>query len=180
MLIDAGDAVLYVVDVQERFLPAMHDAERLVAQCEKLLRAAGMLDLPVILSEQYPKGLGKTVAPLAGLAGEAPIVAKTQFSGFADPTIRHHLAGLGKTQVLLCGIEAHVCILQTAVGLKEAGYAPFVVADAVTSRAASSVDLALDRLRLNGVEVVTVEMVVFEMVRDAASELFKPLTGLIK
>ncbi|MBL26431.1 MAG: hydrolase [Rhodospirillaceae bacterium] len=179
MLIDSTRAALLVVDVQEKFVPAMHDADRMIAHCAKLMQAATMLGLPMVVTEQSPEKLGPTVSPLAELGPERRF-PKTHFSCMGDPAISRHLTTLGRDQILICGIEAHICVLQTALHLVQRGLHPFVVADAVTSRASSNVALAFDRLRDNTVGVVSLEMVLFEALGQAGGDLFKRVTALIK
>jgi len=183
MLLDRKSAQLLVVDVQERLLPAMHEGARLVERCAALMQSAQRLGIPVTLSAQYRKGLGPVIARLDNLKGDAVELEKMHFSCAADAGILARidaLAKAGHTQLLLCGIESHVCVLQSAVGFKELGLHVAVAADAVTSRRPESVALALDRLRSNGVEVVNTEMALFEWLHQSGTAEFKELSGLIK
>jgi nicotinamidase-related amidase len=180
--IAAERSVLLVVDVQEKLVGAMHDAAATIGNIVRLGQAAAALEVPALLSEQYPKGLGRTVAELTGFraSGGGSPVEKVHFSCLADDEYRDRLAALGRRQAVLVGIEAHVCVLQTALDLLEAGYAPFVVADAVTSRASASKALGLDRLRANGVEIVSAEMVMFEWLHTAQNPAFKAVSKLLR
>lgn len=181
MLIEAARSCLLVVDMQERLLPAIHNFEGILAKCVLLLQVAEKLDLPLIVTEQYPKGLGPTVTELE--SKNATVFEKLSFSGYRDEKIRTHFKTLedsGFKQVIVCGVEAHVCVLQTALDLKEAGFDVFVVADACSSRAESSAKLAWSRLRHHGVQVVDSEMVVFELASKAGTPEFKALSALIK
>jgi nicotinamidase-related amidase len=171
-LVRAQASRLVVVDVQERLLPAMHDGEAVVDACAWLVRVAQRLDVPVALTEQYPQGLGPTVARLRALVPEDAIAAKLAFS-CAEAGCLDGLPGAGRPQVVLAGIESHVCVLQSALGLAAAGNEVFVVADAVTSRAPDSRRLALDRLRQRGVAVVSREMVAFEWLARAGTDAFR-------
>ncbi len=180
MLMERARALLLVVDVQERLVPAMTEAAAMLANSALLLRGAGRLGVPVLASEQYPQGLGPTVPELVELLPENARLAKTDFACAADPGIAGRLAASGRDQIVICGIESHVCVLQTALGLKAAGYLPFVAADATASRRAESKAVALDRLRANGVEVVTAEMVLFEWLGRAATDEFRELSRLIR
>jgi isochorismate hydrolase len=185
MLIQRERACLLVVDMQERLLPAMTGAEPLLRQAEILIRAAKRLDLPILASEQYPKGLGSTVPALRDLLGnEIPPYPKTHFSCTEDPDIRARLQTLaqecGRDQAVVLGVEAHVCVLQTALGLPRLGLAPFVVGDAVASRQPESRQMALDRMARDGVEIVTTEMVLFEWLGKAGTAEFKELSALIR
>lgn len=183
MLIDAKKATLLLVDMQERLLPAMSDGANVEKHCTTLLSATKALGVPVTISEQYPKGLGRTVPGLAAELGNAPVFEKLSFSCWRDKAIKDHLIAYheaGRPQVILAGIEAHVCVLQTAVDLSAAGFGVFAVADAMSSRAPASHALALDRMRQNGVSVVTMEMAVFELLGQAGTPEFKALSALVR
>jgi len=180
MLLDADKSVLCVIDVQQRLTPAMAEPEQVIARSELLMTAAARLGVPVLVSEQYPKGLGPTVEPLAKLAPDGATYPKVHFSCTDDPGYRAGLDASGRRQAVLTGIEAHVCVLQTALGAKAAGYEVAVVADAVSSRDPANKALALERLAANGIEIVTSEMVVFEWMKQAGTEAFKALSPLIK
>jgi nicotinamidase-related amidase len=183
MLIDAAKSSLLIVDVQERLLPAMANAEAVVKRSSILLRAAKALETPITVSEQYPKGLGHTVDALHELVGNAPVFEKLNFSCWRDISLRARLIGLhdtGRPQVIIAGIEAHVCVAQTAIDLAQSGFGVFVVADAVSSRAESSVSLALNRMAQCGVEVVNTEMAVFELLGKAGTPEFKELSALVR
>lgn len=180
MLIDANKSALLVVDVQEKLMPAMAEPDQVVENCAVLMKAAARLTIPVVVSEQYPKGLGNTVPALAELAPPGSVMPKLHFSCAADPTIAAVLAAYERGQVLVVGVESHVCVLQTALDLKAAGTRCIVVADATSSRTARNKELALARLREAGVEIATTEMVLFEWLRQAGTPEFKELSRLIK
>ena len=183
MLLDRARAQLLVVDVQERLLPAMHDGERMAERCAILMQAAQRLSIPVTISEQYRKGLGATVARLDTIKGDAAVMEKTHFSCAADPAIAAHVEGLaraGRNQLVICGIEAHVCVTQSALGFKEMGMPVTVVADAVTARRPESMALAFARMSAAGVTVANTEMALFEWLHQAGTPEFKDLSKLIK
>lgn len=183
MLLDRSRSQLLVVDVQDRLLPAMHDGARMVANCAILMQAAHRLGIPVTVSEQYTKGLGATVATLADLKSDGVVLEKLHFSCAADGGISKRVRGLaseGRSQVMICGIESHVCVLQSALGFADGGLNVFVAADAVTSRKQASVDVALPRFSHAGVTVITTEMAVFEWLHVAGTPEFKDLSKLIK
>ena len=183
MLIDATKSFLLLIDMQERLLPAMADAAAIERRCSILLKAAKALDVPVTVSEQYPKGLGPIVPSLKDEIGNAPVFEKLAFSCWRDDVMKQHLIGhheAGRPQVIVAGIESHVCVLQTAIDLAQAGFAVFAVADAMASRAASSVTLAHDRMRQEGVAVINTEMAVFELLGQAGTAEFKALSALIR
>jgi nicotinamidase-related amidase len=183
MLIDRTRCSLLVIDMQDRLLPAMAHAKEIEARAAILIKAAKALDVPVAVSEQYPKGLGHTVAVLREEIGNAPVFEKTTFSCWRDQAIKKHLIAAfesGRPQVLITGIEAHVCVLQTAIDLAQAGFGVSVAADATSSRKEASASLAFDRLRQNAVAVVNTEMAVFELIGQAGTPQFKDLSRLIR
>jgi nicotinamidase-related amidase len=180
VLIERAESQLLVVDMQERLVPAMAEPERLVAACGTLLQAAKALGVPVLASEQYPKGLGRTAADLAPLIGPADRREKVEFSCYANDGIKQSLTIAGRRHLVLAGIEAHVCVLQTALELVAADYRVFIVADAVGSRRAASREIALRRMADAGATLVTVEMVLFEWLRSAADPEFRTLSRLIR
>jgi nicotinamidase-related amidase len=181
MLLEASKSSLLLIDIQERLLPAMAGPEQVVAKSAILLNAAQELSLPVTISEQYPKGLGHTVPELHG--NEAVVMEKLTFSCWRDDDLKSRLINLhetGRPLVIVAGIEAHVCVLQTCVDLANAGFGVFAVADAMSSRKLQSADMAFDRMRAAGVEIVNTEMVVFELLERAGTPAFKHLSQLIK
>jgi nicotinamidase-related amidase len=183
MLVDAAKSTLLLVDMQERLLPAMAGGAEAEARCAILLKAATALGVPVTVSEQYPKGLGHTVAGLKGEIGTAPVFEKLAFSCWKHRPLKDHLIAqfeAGRPLVILAGIEAHVCVMQTAADLAAAGFGVFAVADAMASRAAASHSLALERMRQHGVQVVNTEMVVFELLGQAGTAEFKALSALVR
>lgn len=181
MILRAQESVLVVVDVQERLLPVIHDHARVVRNAGMLLKAAGALSVPVLVTEQYPRGLGPTVeAVRACLPADAPVIEKITFASTGEPLFNATLAEFGRRQVVLCGTEAHVCVLQTALGLLEAGYGVHLVADAVSSRTPANHAAALDRLRAAGITIVTTEMVLFEWMERAGTPVFKVISALVK
>jgi nicotinamidase-related amidase len=180
VLIGRAESQLLVVDVQERLVPAMEPERPFVAACATLLRAADALEIPAIASEQYPKGLGRTVPELADLVPQPHRYEKMEFSCYANMGIRQALAGVNRSQVVLAGIEAHVCVLQTALNLTAAGNAVFVVTDATASRRPESREVAFRRMAGAGVTLVTLEMVLFEWLRSAADPEFRAVSKLIR
>ncbi|MBK1669163.1 hypothetical protein CKO28_14090 [Rhodovibrio sodomensis] len=182
MLLSAREGLLVVVDMQARLVPVLADPDSLSARVQFLLRAAAQLSVPVLASEQYPKGLGHTVQEVADYLPEGAVVQKMTFSAMREPAFREALetGGAGRRQAVVCGAETHVCVLQTAAELVAAGYATTLVADAVGSRRASDRTAGLDRLRDLGCQVATSEMVVFEWLERAGTDAFRRLAPLIK
>lgn len=182
-LLDANNSVLLLVDIQTRLSAAMTTAEsqQMSLHCERLLQAAALLDVPVIVTEQYPQGLGPTQANLLErLPAAAQVFAKTGFSCCAAEGFNGTLAALGRKQVVLAGQETHVCVLQTALELQHLGYQVHVLADAVCSRRAEHKAFALQRMQQQGVTLTCHESALFEWLRDARHERFKTISSLLR
>jgi len=180
LLARAERNVLLVVDVQVRLTPHIHEAAAVVAACGTLLRGAAIFGVPALACEQYPQGLGCTAPELAALLAPEAIYPKLTFSAASDPHLRARPDARPDEAVVICGIEAHVCVLQTALELRAAGREVFVVADAIGSRHPASVELALPRLRQTGVHVVSVEMILFEWAGAAGTEAFRAMAPLVR
>jgi nicotinamidase-related amidase len=184
MLLDATRSHLVVVDVQQRLLPAILEGDKLLPRILILLRSAERLGVPVTVTEQYPKGLGPTVDFVRkALPTNAVVLPKVSFSAARDSVIAERVEELksqGRDQLVICGTEAHVCVLQTALGFRSAGFEVAVVSDAVSSRAAESVSAACARLLHAGCHWVTTEMAVFEWLAHAGTDDFRALSTLIK
>lgn len=179
MLINAERSALLVVDVQEKLAPAMSDMDAVVDNVSILMRAASRLSVPKLVSEQYPRGLGPTLDSLATL-NDSPIAEKLHFSCVGDDAYAARFKELEREQAVIVGIEAHVCVLQTAMDLLDRNIQVFVVADATTSRRPDSHSMALHRLSGAGAEIVTTEMVLFEWLGAAGTLEFKDLSRLIR
>lgn len=173
MLIDRKDSALMVIDVQTRLLGPIFEGEQLVKNCSWLIRLAQLLDVPILATEQYPQGLGPTADELRDLLDPDAIIGKTVFSCADVPECVTAIESLEKEQLILCGMEAHVCILQTAIGLQNLGKQVFVVADAISSRSALDRDLSIERMAKQGIQIISREMVGFEWVRRADMPQFK-------
>lgn len=175
MLIDAKQSSLLIIDIQERLLPAIDGGDAVLAHACTLVDVARELGVPVMASEQYPQGIGKTVAVLAERLRPGEIATKIHFSCLGERCL-DSLAGFERPQLVVAGTEAHVCVLQTVLDLREAGKAVFVVAEALGSRRPSDKSLALERMRAAGAVIVTREMVVFEWLRAAGNDLFRRIS----
>lgn len=180
MLIRAKDSVLVVIDMQERLVPAMLAPARTLKNTRLLIEAAGEVEVPVLLTEQYPEGLGHTVPELTNVSVQYPVFAKLHFSCMEDAAFAAALRATGRSQVVLAGMEAHICVVQTAASLLEQGFDVFVASDATASRSAESEKACLDRLSAAGVGIVTSEMVVFEWLAKAGTAAFKKMLPKIK
>lgn len=176
-MLTANGAVLLLVDLQQRLVPAIHDSETVVARAVRLAEAARILDVPIRATEQYPAGLGPTVPPLA--AYPQVVLSKTTFSAAAAPDFPALLPA-GVSQIIVAGCEAHVCVLQTVLDLLAAGQHVVLAADAAGSRDPADRMAAIDRARQHGAEIVTSEMVLFEWLRDAQHPNFREVQKLLK
>ena len=180
MLIGRDTSFLLIVDMQERLVPAVEHHDRVVTNAARLMTGAARLEVPVLLTEHYPKGIGPVVPALRERAPTNSVLAKIQFCALSEPACAKRFAALHRQQVVVAGTEAHVCVLQTALGLKQAGYEPYLVVDAVSSRRASDKEAAITRLRDAGVIAVTTEMVLFEWLARGDTAEFRDLLPLIK
>lgn len=174
MLIDPHNATLLVVDIQEKLIGAMSDPQGTRARARWLLAASAELELPTVISEQYPKGLGPTLAELKAVSPGAQIVEKNHFSCVAAHCLPASL--LEREQVIVCGMETHVCVLQTVLGLRALGKQVFVVEDACDSRTPANKTAGLARMRDAGAQLVTGEMVLFELMGSASHPLFRHIS----
>lgn len=173
MLLNVKNSCLVIVDVQEKLISLIDNHQQMVDNCVWLIRVAQRMGVPVILSEQYPSGLGSTVGAIKELCHDTPRAEKFHFSCAADPTCHALIEATHKQQVILIGIEAHVCILQTAIGLLDQNKDVFVVVDAVSARNPTDRSLAFERMRKVGVTLVSKEMVVYEWLEKAGTDEFK-------
>ena len=178
--LDSERTALLVVDMQEKLLPVIDSQEQLVTQVGKLMDGANALELPILVTEQYPKGLGPTTPVLAERMTQVRCKPeKVKFSSCVEP-VRDELARLGVRCVVVAGVEAHVCVLQTCLDLLDAGYVTAVAVDAIASRRPTDEEAAVQRMVQAGVVPTTVESVLLEIVREAGGERFKSILPLMK
>jgi len=180
MRINAGDCTGLVVDIQERLFPVMHERDEFLARVLILLEGLKLLGIPVLLSEQYPKGLGPTLQKVLDVLESEKRVEKISFSCCGEPDFLSQLNQSDRKQVIICGIEAHVCVLQTVVDLVEMGYTPLVVADCISSRNPEDKKVAVERMRSEGALITTSESLLFELTRVAGTPQFKQISRLVK
>lgn len=169
-----------VIDIQERLVPVMEENEQLVENCSKLIQGLQILGLPLLVTQQYTKGLGETIEEIKSVIKDFEYIEKKDFSCYDEPVVAEKLAYLGARNVIICGIESHVCVLQTAIDLKEAGYNPVVVMDCVSSRSFDDVDLAAERFRFEGIMMTSLESILFELTRSSSAPEFKEISKLVK
>lgn len=180
--LEAEHCALVVVDIQEKLLPPMFEKERLVKNSQLLIRLAGILKIPTLMSTQYAKGLGKTVPEIASLLPETEPIDKQMFSCFGSDVFCSVLKRLPGTRntVLLCGMESHICVTQTALGALREGYIVHVASDAVSSRTEWNWHIGLERMRAAGAVISSTEMIIYELLRSSGAPGFKELLPYLK
>lgn len=179
MRIGKEDTSCLVIDYQERIVPVMEKREELIANSVKLLKGLKILEVPMTITGQYTKGLGLNLKEIFEAAGTEQYFDKMTFSSYEVPEVQSALESRGRN-VILCGIEAHVCVLQTAIDLKDAGYQPILVTDCISSRKESDKETALIRAQQEGILLTTSEAILFELARKAGTDTFKQISRLVR
>ena len=182
-LLSRNRSVLLVIDLQERLAPAIEGIAPVLANAKRLLQAADRLSVPTLVTEQYPKGLGHTVADLQDVVRPARVLEKTALGALADPVVEEacrEQADAGRSDFIILGTEAHVCVLQTAMQIIAQGWRLAVVEDACGSRRGADKSVALERLQSAGAQRITTEMVLFEWLERAATPEFRDLLPVIR
>jgi nicotinamidase-related amidase len=179
--LDAAQTALVIIDMQEAFRSSISDFAEVAARIALMAHAAQLLGLPVVVTEQYPKGLGRTAGEIcAVLPAALEPIEKTAFSSCGAQAFVAELERIGARQTLVCGIEAHVCVNQTTHDLLARGYQVHLLAECITSRAAHNREAGLAKMQQSGALPSSIEMALFELMRDAAHEQFKAVQKLIK
>jgi nicotinamidase-related amidase len=169
-----------VIDIQERLFPFISGHENLALNSGILIKGLQALRIPILVTEQYTKGLGPTIQPLQELFDAGRPLEKLAFSCCDDPSVMDHLNALNKKFIVITGIEAHVCVLQTAIDLLERDFIPVVVEDCVSSRRLNDKHMAINRMRKMGAVITTYESVLFELLRYSGTDEFKTISKLVK
>jgi nicotinamidase-related amidase len=178
--LNTESTALLLIDFQERLFLAMHDKEKLLRNVVKLIKGAKVLEIPIILTEQYPKGLGPTIPEVKELLTDIKAIEKVCFSCCDEASFNKALASLKRRQVLIAGIEAHICVYQTAMALARAGYEVQVVGDCVSSRDPENKLAALFKMGAAGISPTTTEMALFELLKVAKGDKFKQISSIVK
>jgi len=180
--LEVEQCALLVVDMQEKLLPPIWEKERLVRNVQLLIRLAGILKIPALVTTQYAKGLGNTLPGIASLLPDTPPIDKQIFSCFGSEVFCSLLKRLPgqRTTVLLCGMEAHICVMQTALGALREGYLVHVASDAVSSRTELNWRIGLDRMRAAGAILSSAEMMTYELLRSSGAPAFRELLPYLK
>jgi nicotinamidase-related amidase len=174
------DAFLLIVDVQQKLAPHVDQHERVIRKCLALVRAAKLLGMPLLISEHCPDRIGSTVPSLLGVVSPNEVFKKTHFSCADEPSGLSKVTALDRKQAVVAGMEAHVCVMQSVLGLAERGFQPFVVADAVGSRNDVDRATAIERMGAAGCSIVTAEMTIFEWMYRADIPEFRDLLAVVK
>lgn len=169
-----------IIDIQERLVPAMFETETLIKNCSTLIEGLTVLNIPMVVTQQYTKGLGETIEEIKAVIPDFTFIEKRDFSCCDEPDVLEKLESLNANNIIICGIESHVCVLQTAVDLKAAGYNPVVVIDCVSSRLPTSIEIAKERFRIEGILMTSYESILFELTRSSAALEFRAISKLVK
>jgi len=180
MRISPENTLALIVDYQEKLVPAMSDIDSLIHNSSILLKGLAVLGIPAIITQQYTRGLGETVPEILEAAGPCPVFDKITFSCYQDKEIRSAVRSSGRKTVLVCGIESHVCVLQTVIDLLGDGYRVVLVEDCIDSRKPSDKATALIRARQEGALITSYEAILFELTHIAGNERFKQISKLVK
>lgn len=179
-MLDCANTVVLIVDIQEKLVRAMHAREDLVLRAQQLVQGARALNVPILCTEQNPKGLGPTVPEIASAMPGVNPVSKFSFGCCACEGFVHALQATGRRNVLVAGIETHVCVYQTARGLLEKGYHVEVAADACSARTLQNKQVGLDKMRDTGAAITSVETALFELLKVAEGPAFKQILQIVK
>lgn len=180
MRINREDSFGLVIDIQGKLFPHMSDKEALIKKCILLIEGLNVLEVPLVITEQYPKGLGVTVEEISSRLPEVPVIEKMAFSCCDEPALQQETVLQNHHTVIVCGIESHVCVMQTVVDLLSAGYMVVVVEDCISSRNQEDKRVALERMRDEGAVITTCESILFELARVSGTEEFKAISRLVK
>jgi nicotinamidase-related amidase len=179
-MLDPNNSVLIIIDAQARLFKVLFEKEALVLNLQKLVRGVQVMGVPVILTEQNPRGLGSTIPEIANLVSQSQPVIKVTWSCCGSRDFNRALSALNRRQVLLAGSEAHVCVYQTAMDLLKSGFEVQMVADCLGSRTAKNRDIALSRLVSEGAKLTSTEMALFELVKTEEDPRFKEILNIVK
>lgn len=180
LTINKENTIGLVIDIQEKLLPHMQNHESVLVKCSTLVKGLSVLSVPVLVTQQYTKGLGNTLSAVAESIPNFAFIEKLSFSCYREPEFKTRLEQSGKQNVVICGIESHVCVLQTAIDLKNNGFNPIIVTDCISSRNENDKKVVLWRFRDIGCAMTTLESILFELTEMAGTPQFKEISKLIK
>lgn len=179
-LLNRDDTAFVMIDFQERLMPAINNNERLEAQTVKLAKGMKALGIPTVITQQYTKGIGETIPSIAEVLGDFQHVEKTSFSCMANEEFAAKIRELNKKNIVVCGIEAHICVQQTVLELMEEGYNVYIVADCIGSRSEEDKLWSITRMGEAGAVVTTYESVLYEILRTSKADGFKAVAAIVK
>ncbi len=177
--LERQETLLLVIDIQERLAPVIEGKDGVIANTKILIEAAKTMDFPLLATEQYPKGLGRTVPVLLDLIGEERILSKNSFTAYT-PEVKAALEAQGRKKILIAGMETHVCVFQTVRDLLADGYQVYLVSDAVSSRTRTNYENGLDLMRSMGAVITNTETAIFDLLKVSGTPEFKAMSALIK
>ena len=180
MRITQENSILLVIDFQERLMPAINEGDEVEKNAARLVAGCGLLGVPMIATEQYPKGLGPTRKAIREALRQARIIAKTSFNALDEPEVGDFVKNALRLHVIICGVESHICVLQTALAVKSIGFVPVIAADCVGSRKPQDREFALRRAENEGMILSTHEALLYEIMKDSGHPAFKEISKLIK
>ena len=180
MRVHKDDTIAVVIDIQELLFPYIHENEKLETNNIKLIRGLNELGIPIIVTQQYTKGLLPTIKSISDVITDSDPIEKMSFSCCGEPKFNESLALSGKRNIIITGIESHVCVLQTVVDLIENGYNPVVIEDCISSRNPNDKKIAIDRMRAEGATVTTYESILFELLKVSGGDTFKSISKIVK
>lgn len=179
-MLNSQESLLMIIDVQGNLARVINQPEFHLEQIKKLIQGAAALDIPIILTAQVPEKIGHSHPEILALTPNTEEIPRTSFSAFREPFVLAKLNKFARKQILLCGYEAHICLYQTASDLINAGYEVYLIVDAVSSRNQTNAEIAIHRVEAIGGALVTVEMVLFDLLKDANHPAFKTISRLVK
>jgi len=178
-MLNADNTLIIAIDIQEKLTKMLDNCETISLNCEKILKAADILNIKTLLTEQYPKGLGRTIEPIKAIK-DFDILEKTTFSAFGTEEIAKYINDSKKENIVIFGIESHICVYQTVTDLLKEKYKVYVVADCCASRSEINYKTALELMKQEGAKITTLEIVLFEFLKSSKHPDFKPCQALIK
>lgn len=178
-IINRDDCIFLLIDIQERFLPVIYDIQGVIDNANRLVQSASIFGIPLLVTEQYPKGLGRTVDDIK-LNNDQQIIEKISFDCFGCDEFANIIGQINRQTLVIFGIEAHVCVLKTTLSALSKGYEVHLIADAISSRTQRNRDIAIERMRQSGAFISSTEMILFQLMDKAGTDEFKSISKLVK
>lgn len=180
-MLNIETSALIVIDIQEKLVNAANNGEKAAENVAKIVKAANLLNIPTIITEQYPKGLGNTIQAIREAKGEnSTTIEKTAFSALLEPEFAEEIQPINRKQIVIGGIETHICVLQTAIDFISEGYKVYIIKDACASRNTEEYETGLELLKQHGAKIICTEIVLFEWLKTSKHPKFKEIQALIK